>query len=298
MLSPGFSQTNNRLVNGNKGTVEINGVDHFYYVIGTGKPLVVLHGGPGTSYEYFLPHLQKLSDRFQLIFYDQRASGNSSIPTDTNTITAEYYVKDLEGIRTEFGLEKIRLMGHSWGGLLALLYAIDYPDRIESLILIDSAPPNSELDSLNLKIREDRRDPEDRKAMEAIMSSEEFRQLDPAAIKKYFQVSEKVRFYNPGFMKNMNFELDREKVEKLMLVSRSMNPYLSDYDIAGKLIKIKSPTLIIHGEYDTIPLKSAEILHQGIQHSKLVVIKQCGHFPFVEATDRFTKEVIAFLENK
>jgi proline iminopeptidase len=294
--SPAISQSNDRLVNGNKGFVEINGVKHFFYVLGKGEPLVVLHGGPGTSHEYFLPHLNPLSDLCKIIFYDQRASGNSSKPADANTVTADYFVKDLEGIRIAFGLEKMRLMGHSWGGLLALLYAFDYPDRIKSLVLIDSAPPNSELDSLNLRIREERRDPKDRKEMGEIMNSEEFKQLDPDAITRFFKVSEKVRFYNPSLMDKMSLNLDRERIEKLMWVSQLMNSYLSDYDIGAKLARIRSPTLIIHGDYDSIPVEAAEILHENIKNSKLVVIEKCGHFPFVEAPDRFMKEVREFLE--
>jgi proline iminopeptidase len=283
-------------VGGDKGFVEANGTEHFFYVLGNGDPLIVLHGGPGTSHEYFLPHLNPLSERYQLIFYDQRGSGNSPKPAEANTVTADNFVKDLEEIRIAFGLEKIRLLGHSWGGLLAALYASDYPDRVESLVLVDSAPPNSELDSLNLRIREERRDAKDQKEMETIMNSEEFRQLDPEAITRFFKISEKVRFYDPHLIDRMSLNIDREKIEKLMWVGQLMNPFLSDYDVVGKLPSITSPTLIIHGDYDTIPLQSAEIFQEGIKDSKLVVFENCGHFPFVEAPGLFMKEVCEFLE--
>ena len=294
--SVSFSQPNGRLVSGNKGFIDANGTQHFFYVLGKGAPVVVLHGGPGTSHEYFLPHLNPLAERFQLIFYDQRGSGNSPRPAQAGTVTADNFVKDLEEIRMAFGLEQVRLMGHSWGGLLALLYAFDYPDRVKSLVLVASAPPNSKLDSLNLRIREERRDPKDRREMEALMKSEEFTQLNPEAVNRFLKISEKVRFHDSRLIDEMSLNLDREKIEKLMWVSGLMNAYLSDYDIVEKLSRVSAPTLVIHGDYDTIPVQSAQILHQGIKDSRLVVFENCGHFPFVEAPGLFVKEIGEFLE--
>lgn len=246
-------------------------------------------------HEYFLPHVEPLANDFKLIFYDQRASGNSSRNVPPESVNPENFVKDLDGIREYFGLEKVSLLGHSWGGLLALRYALTFPDRVERLILVDSAPPNSTLDTLNIKAREERRTEEDFKIIQEITGSEAFQKLEIQAVKRYLQVSEKVKFFNPDLISELKADLNKEKIEKLMWVAQLMNPFLEEYDIAEDLSAITCSTLIIHGDHDTIPLESAEIIHRQVRGSKLVVVKDCGHFPFIEAPEIFVREVISFM---
>lgn len=272
-----------------------NGAELYYSVMGEGAPLIFLHGGPGMFHEYFLPHVEPLASDLQLIFYDQRASGNSTKDVPPESVSPENFVKDLDGIREFLGLEKVSLLGHSWGGLLALHYALAFPDRVERLILVDSAPPNSALDAVNFKAREERRTAEDIRMIQEIMESEAFQKLESQAITSYFQVSEKVKFFDPDLISRMKIDLDEDKIGKLMWVGQLMNPYLAEYDIAEDLSTITCPTLIIHGDYDTIPLESAEIIHHRISGSKLVVVKDCGHFPFIEAPEIFFQEVISFM---
>ena len=278
-----------------EGYAVINGSELYYRVIGEGKPLIFLHGGPGMFHDYFLPHVETLANDFQLIFYDQRASGKSAKNVPPESVNIKNFVRDLDGIREYFGLEKVRLLGHSWGGLLALHYATTYPGRVDRVVLVDSAPPNSALDALNRKIQMQRRSEEDIKMIQEIMGSEAFQKMEPHAITRYFQVSEKVKFFNPVLMSKMRIDLDEEKIEKLMWVGQLMNPYLDDYDITEDLAAITVPVLIVHGDYDTIPLESAEIIHHRIRGSKLVVVKDCGHFPFIEAPEIFLREVSSFM---
>jgi proline iminopeptidase len=279
----------------NDGFAVVNGAKFYYRVMGEGAPLIFLHGGPGMFHEYFLPHVEPLANDFKLIFYDQRASGNSSRNVPPESVNPENFVKDLDGIREYFGLEKVSLLGHSWGGLLALRYALTFPDRVERLILVDSAPPNSTLDTLNIKAREERRTEEDFKIIQEITGSEAFQKLEIQAVKRYLQVSEKVKFFNPDLISELKADLNKEKIEKLMWVAQLMNPFLEEYDIAEDLSAITCSTLIIHGDHDTIPLESAEIIHRQVRGSKLVVVKDCGHFPFIEAPEIFSREVISFM---
>jgi len=279
-----------------EGMVEINGAAHYYQVMGEGEPLVILHGGPGLSHHYFLPHFKALTDEYQLIFYDQRASGNSSRAVPPETISTESFVDDLEGIRKSFKLEKMSLLGHSWGGLLALRYALEYPERTERLILVDSAPPNAELDAVNFQAREERRSEDDVRKIREIMASEAFRKLEAPAVRNYFQISEKVKFHDPAMIKKMEIDLDRDKIEKLVWVGQLMNPHLADYDIVDQLSSITCPVLVIHGDYDTIPLESSRLIYRQIKGSRLLVLEDCGHFPFIEAPVLFFREVRDFLE--
>lgn len=105
------------------GIIKSQEADLFYKVIGSGTPIFVLHGGPGMDHKYFLPHLENLGNTFQFIFFDQRICGKSSWDLDSTSINMSSFVKDIEAVRKHFQLEKINLLGHSWGGLLAMWYA-------------------------------------------------------------------------------------------------------------------------------------------------------------------------------
>jgi len=128
-----------------KGYKVINGVSHYYEVVGEGVPVVIVHGGPGLDHSYFLPQMKQLAKNYKLIFYDQRGMGKSSADFDGKQMTMDNLVEDLDGIRRAFGLEKMNLMGHSWGGLVSMFYAVKYPGRLQSLILSNTTPASSAL---------------------------------------------------------------------------------------------------------------------------------------------------------
>lgn len=279
-----------------EGYFPVNGTKLYYLIIGEGDPLVILHGGPGLSHDYLVSHLKFLDDRHQLIFYDQRASGNSPMDVSPESLTIESFVSDIEAVRSFLGIEKMTLLGHSWGGLLAMHYAASFPGRVLRMILVDSAPPNSRLDEKNFQTRAKRLAGEDAEKIDSIAESEAFHQLEPEAVRSYLMLSEKARFFNPELISELSMKIDREKIEKLIWVGQVMNPGLADYDIEAKLKGIDCPCLIVHGDYDPIPLESAEIIHRSIQGSELVVIEDCGHFPFIESPKRFSRVVETFLE--
>jgi proline iminopeptidase len=121
------SQKNSTLTDSN-GFVKIEDTKLYYNLIGSGDTLVVLHGGPGLSHKYLKPQLDSLlSDKFTLLYYDQRGSGWSDGVKDTTKLNMEYYINDLDGIRNHFNLSKLNLVGHSFGGLLAMYYGIAFP---------------------------------------------------------------------------------------------------------------------------------------------------------------------------
>ncbi len=99
--------------------MDANGVLIFAKTVGRGAPLVILHGGPGASHEYLLPHLLPLARHHQLVFIDERGSGRSERLVDSSGYTVEAMVEDVEEVRVALGLGKIDLLGHSYGGVLA-----------------------------------------------------------------------------------------------------------------------------------------------------------------------------------
>jgi len=118
-----------------EGFVDANGVMIYYKMLGRGAPLVIVHGGPGASHDYFLPYLLPLARHNKLIFIDERGSGRSQKLEDPSGYTIENMVEDVETVRQALGLGKIALLGHSYGGALAQAYALKYQANLTHLIL-------------------------------------------------------------------------------------------------------------------------------------------------------------------
>lgn len=121
--------------------LKINGTELNVNSIGQGRPILVVHGGPGLNHNYFLPHLQKLAATHRLILIDQRACGKSSAALDSSQMTLDWLLRDMESIRNELKLGRVSVMAHSWGGLLGLLYASRYPNSVNALILANTVSP-------------------------------------------------------------------------------------------------------------------------------------------------------------
>ena len=114
----------------------------FYRAIGSAPDtVIVLHGGPGCDMQYLIPDLEPLTANHTVVYYDQLGAGKSELPTDTTKLTIENYIEDLEHLRKFLGLEKLTLIGHSFGSLLANFYMRDYPEQVERAILIGGLPP-------------------------------------------------------------------------------------------------------------------------------------------------------------
>jgi proline iminopeptidase len=109
-----------------EGWIDAHGVLVYYMTVGRGAPLVIVHGGPGASLDYFLPYLLPLARHNRLIFIDDRGSGKSQKLQDPSAYTVENMVEDLENVRQGLGLGKISRLGHSYGGVLAQAYALKY----------------------------------------------------------------------------------------------------------------------------------------------------------------------------
>src|ERR1700757_1304628 len=118
-----------------QGLVDAKGVLIYYETVGRGEPLLIVHGGPGASHDYFLPYLLPLAHTNKLVFIDERGSGRSEKLEDVKQYTVENMVSDVEAVRVGLGLGKISLLGHSYGGVLAQAYALKYQEHLSHLVL-------------------------------------------------------------------------------------------------------------------------------------------------------------------
>ncbi len=129
------------------GMAPATGVELSYHTYGEGSPLLVLNGGPGLSSVHFEPLARNLADLgsgYRVILFEQRGTGGSPLVTaDSSTVTTALMVDDIEALRRHLGIEAWAVLGHSWGGMYAMLYATAHPERVRGLILSSSAAPTS-----------------------------------------------------------------------------------------------------------------------------------------------------------
>jgi len=277
------------------GFVKTNGVSLYYEIYGHGTPLIVLHGGPGLDHTYLLPQLLKLADHYKLIFYDQRATGQSSGTVDSSSMTIDNFVEDLEGLRQALHLEKINILGHSWGTLLSMEYAIKYPQHVGKMILANTLGPTPEWIPPFVANRESQRTPQDSIALIKIRHSEAFAKRDLIIMRQFAKIFFKSYFYDQSLDDSLSVDFNQETANNILPIFSLMGKQLSTYNITSELEKLNCPVLILHGDHDPIPLKFAEETQATFKGSNLVVLKNCGHFSYIEAPDQFFEECEKFL---
>ncbi len=281
--------------------IESNGSKLFCKVMGKGKPLIVIHGGPGLTHEYLLPYFDALAGDHLVIFYDQRGCGQSTGEINPDTINVPNFINDLENIRCAFNFDKISLLGHSWGGFLAMNYAISHPQTVEKLILSNSVPACTEDHAQFFKEYLKRTAPY-QEELSKIKATQEFQLGEPKEVEQFYRIMFRPYFYQPEKIELLNLRrtsiacVNGEKIFKVIWENLLRNPY----DLHTSLKTLSIPTLVIHGDADPIPLITAQKIHESIQGSKYVVLNQCGHFPYIECTEEYLsllKEFLSVREN-
>lgn len=278
-------------------TIEINGVKHYIKKIGKGEPVVVLHGGPGLFHNYLVANFEKLAEKYQIIFYDQRGCGKTDFPKDTSTITIKNFVEDLEAIRVHLKIEKMNLAGHSWGAILAINYAKQFPNNLNKLILISPAPANTEYFDQMFKNMQNKRKDEDIKEMVKIMSSKEFDDRKPEAIIAAIKIGDKVNLADQTKIDELysSMTFTAASANNMLLVNSIMEKNFFDYNVTENMNLITCPTLIILGDLDNVPFASAQLLQDNIKNARLEVLQHAAHYPFFEAQKEFNTAIKTFL---
>lgn len=282
-------------INIESGYKMVNGAQIYYKIMGSGDPVVVIHGGPGLDHSYLLPQMRELAKDHKLIFYDQRACGRSSIKVPPATISIGGFVEDLHGLRQALELEKVHLLAHSWGGLLAMNYAIKYPQHLKSMILVSSLSASSAGREEQMSIFNNRFTREDSLERAAILGSEDFSNNRPEAFQRLFRVLFRKEFYNRKLADSLTLTFqDSFKEGSTML--QYLGADMAQYDYFESLSKVSLPVLIIYGDHDPLSGIAGTPLKASMPDARLEIIPQCGHFPFVEKPEEFFPLVRIFLD--
>lgn len=290
IFSAAIQQQNEKFIQSGDATL-------FCKILGSGSPIIVIHGGAGyLTHDHLLPHLEPLANHNQLIFYDQRGLGRSTGAIDAEHINLKTYLEDIETIRISLGAKKVSLLGHSWGSFLAVRYAILYPESVDKLILVSSMPASSNDLGLFFIELQKRLAPYHEK-LEKIESSELYLSGDPETVENDQKLVFQTYMFCPENISKLNLWKSQKANQNSFKVWEIFKEqiFMKPYDITLQLKAIESPTLILHGDADPIPYVIAERLNAAIPDSKLIKIEQSGHFPFVEQPDCFFKAIENFL---
>jgi proline iminopeptidase len=272
-----------------EGMVAVRGVELFVRRVGQGSPAVVLHGGPGAHHDYLLPGFDALADGRELIYYDQRGGGRSPVARDVAVGWTEH-VADLEALRTTWGLERLTLAGYSWGGLLALLYAVSHPGRVGRLALVSPAPAwRAAREQFEGAFARRNLDPAFQEARRQLRESG-LRERDPAAFQqRIFELSVAPYFFDPERARELTPFRVTGRTQQEVWQS------LGDFDLRPRLPELRGiPALVLHGKEDAIPIEAARTA-AGLIGAEFHALPRCGHVPYVEAFEAFRTLVGGFL---
>jgi proline iminopeptidase len=259
-----------------------------------GPKLLLLHGGPGADHCYMLPQMLELGEAYDLLFYDQRGGGRSKSDS-RDPITWRTHVEDLGAVVTEFGLEPLSLVGYSWGGMLALLYTIEQrknPHLVPParLALVSPAPLTLEYRrAFEAEFNRRQQAPEIHELREDLAKSG-LREKDPAAYRqRAFELSVAGYFADPSKARDLT------PFRVVAKVQQSVWESLGNFDLIGDLKGINTPSIVIHGRDDPIPLASSVEASRAIG-TDLVVLDDCGHVPYVEQPKHLFSALDTFLD--
>jgi proline iminopeptidase len=285
--------------------IPVGNADLYSREVGRGPAIIVLHGGPDFDHSYLVPDLDRLSDSYRLIYYDQRGRGRSADRVKPEDVTLASDIADIEKVRQYFKLDSVVLLGRSWGTVLALEYALRYPERVSRLILMNPGPASTDdYKQLRKEWLEKRADDMERR--KAISETAAYKEGDPDAVTAYYRIHFKAALARPEdyetIIARFKSSFTKEGILKARAIeARLMNdPWSSpEFDLLPKLKSLRIPTLVISGDHDFIPAATAEHITQAIPNAHMVTLKGCGHFSYLECPDAVREQIdLSFAPNE
>jgi proline iminopeptidase len=260
-------------------------------------PVLLLHGGPGASHEYLLPQMLALAEEHRLVCYDQRGGGRSRSDDDRSPIGWRDQVADVARVAREREVVPLAIVGYSWGGLLAMLYAIEAEQgnvatAPASLALVDPAPvTRAHREAFEQEFARRQAGPEVAALRDELQRSG-LKERDPEAFRqRSFELSVAGYFADPRRARDLTpFRVTGR-------VQQSIWQSLGEYDILPALRALRLPAVVLHGREDPIPLASSQDAARALG-TDCIVLDDCGHVPYVEQPAQLFPPLLAFLRER
>lgn len=281
------------------GYLDVGGAALYWRERGQGTPLVTLHGGPDFDHAYLLPELDRLGDACRVVFYDQRGRGRSATGVRPDDVTMASEIADLDRLRDHLGVATMAVLGHSWGGVLAMAYAARHPDRVSHLVLMGSAPASH---AGWIALREHLERVRDVARLRELRSTAAYAAGDPDTVAAYYRVHFRPALRLPEHIGIVVDRLRRSFTREGILLARAIEDRLyvetsqsPGFDLLPALARLDIPALVLHGDHDFVPLELAEHIAGALPLGRLVVLPECGHFASLERPEETIAGIVAFL---
>ncbi|WP_250435042.1 alpha/beta fold hydrolase [Hanstruepera flava] len=260
---------------------------------GVGDPILIINGGPGMNSEGFTSLAKEIAKTNLVILYDQRGTGKSTISEiNSESITMELMVSDIEAIRQYFGFKNWIVLGHSFGGMLASYYLKKHPERIKGLVLSGSGGFNLNITrNLNLlsRLTEKERD-----------SFNYWNRLISQGDTTYRARYNRGKHLAPAYVYNRKYV--PVIAERLTQSNRTINRLVwqnmraVDFDCSDAYRSFKNPVLIIQGKQDVMGDTIAKEAHKLLENSELVFLDECVHYGWLEQPEVYYRKINSFLD--
>jgi L-proline amide hydrolase len=286
-----------------EGFVPFRGYRTWYRVVGDGEepgklPLLCLHGGPGGTHDYIEPLEGMAATGRRTIFYDQLGCGRSDLPDDESLWTVELFVDEVRAVREALGLERVHVFGNSWGGMLAMEYALTRPPGLASLVLA-SAPASipqwvEETGRLRAQLPAEVRGVLDRHEVAGTTDDPEYTEAAMVFNRRHVC---RVDPWPDCVLRSFGF------IERHGVVYKTMNGpsefhvtgTMREWSIVDRLGEIDVPTLVVTGEHDEATPAINRTVAEGIPGAESVILPDASHMAHVEQTEGYLRLLDGFL---
>jgi proline iminopeptidase len=282
-----------------EGYASVLGFDLFYRQFG--EPLrgeiLGLHGGPGGTHDYLLPLADLATHGYRVTLYDQLGCGRSQVPKDIALFVPERYVEEVEAFRKKMRLGRPHVIGSSWGGMLAIAYALKYQRNMKTMITVGGlhSVPLTSKEMLRMK----RSLPQDvQKIMEKYEAAGDYENPEYGNAVMVYYRNHFCRL--PEWPKEVSYTL--EHISKPVYgTMNGPNEFttignIRYWDVTSQLRALRVPTLVLGGKYDEVSPVVAREIHKHIKGSELTLFPQSSHLAFWEEREAFTERVLRFLK--
>lgn len=284
-----------------EGYAAFHGSRTRYRVIGSGRsrcPLLCIHGGPGYGFDYLETLETMQATGRQVVCYDQLGCGQSDPLPPGETWSMGLFVEQLEAVRTALGLSRCHLLGHGWGGMVALEYALGRPDGLESLVLssaVASVPQwRLELARLAQAMPDEIRAPLDHHRLSGTLASPPCRCIVDAFLRRHLC---RMNPWPESLERSVEQARARPEAHTALLGPSELEPAgaLAEWDVIPRLGEIGVPTLVVSGRHDLVSPAVSAALYRGIPGSEWVVFEHSAHVPHLEEPQRYLEVLDGFL---
>ena len=283
-----------------EGHIDVPGGQVWYKVVGSGEavPLLTLHGGPGGGHDYLEP-LNALASERPVVFFDQLGCGKSDTPDDVSLWRIDRFVDEVTAVRDALGLDRIHLLGHSWGGWLAIEYMLGAPSGVVSLTLASTSAsiPQFVYEAGELISKLPREMAETMRRLEAEGDFEN-PEFEAGMMEFYKRHLCRLDPWPDPIMRSLE-TLDGNIVYETMNGPTEFTVIgnMKDWNRIEKLSEIVAPTMITCGRYDELTPACSRTLRQGIMNSRMHVFERSAHMAHLEETESYLQILSEFLRD-